>query len=120
MADSNPNLRQFQIYYKVEGPIGRSCFQDFAGHEAFYNPHISGNVNGLGNGCCSETIKTHAHEVEVFVLATSHKDAIIAAQKAMKQIWTKGRKFLAVTEQTPDSLGQAADLPTGVTYMGEV
>jgi hypothetical protein len=119
MADSNPNLRQFQIYYKVEGPIGRSCFQDFAGHEAFYNSRISGNVNGLGNGCCSETSKGHEHEVEVIVLTFSRKEAIIAAQKAMKQVWTKGRRFLGISEYTPDSLGQATGLSTGVTYMGE-
>jgi hypothetical protein len=120
MADANPNLRQFHIYYKVEGPIGRSYFKDFAGHEAAYSPHISGNVNGLGNGCCSETSKGHEHEVEVIVLAFSRKEAIIAAQKAMKQVWTKSRRFLGLSEYTPDSLGQATDLPTGVTYMGEV
>ena len=116
---SDKPLRQYAVHFVVQGPVSRTRYTDFAGHEdAFYDPHKSGSPQ-IGQACCHADA-WHEHQVEVYVLASTAAEARELATAAIAQIWIKGfRVAQTAIKRSKIDLGEAA-FPHGVTYMGEM
>ena len=119
MAGTSANqIKQFHLHFRARGPVERTIFTDFAGRENFYYSRISGSPLGLGGVCC-RSARPHHHGVDLFVLADDEAEAHKAAEAAMRQVWVKGFEYQRVDLPKPISHESSAELPHGVSYMGE-
>jgi hypothetical protein len=111
-------IKQFHLHFRAKGPVVQMAFIDFSGGDAFYYPRISGGSFGRDAGCCRLT-ETHAHGVDLFVLAGDEAEAWAFAQAAMAQVWVRGFAYLRTDLPKLISGVSAGELHHGVTYMGE-